>query len=139
MKLRKSLKPKRWRKFLKLRMKRLKRSLKRKRNLASGIGIRIRMSLLKKLKKLRMKRLKRSLKRKRNPTSGAGTRTRMKMQKMFLPTARQKEEYSHLYVKKPFRKNTLKTFCLNLKWNSCRVTLQWRSQQRLWKTSRKTL
>ena len=91
------------------------------------------------LKKLRMKRLKRNLKRKRNPTSGAGTRTRMKMKRTFLPTARQKAEYSHLYVKKPFRKNTLKTFSLNLKWNSCRVTLQWRSQQRLWKTSRKTL
>ena len=61
----------------------------------------------------------------KNPTSGVGTKN---PRKTFPLMVKPVGEYSPLFVKKPFRKNMLKTFYLNLKWNSCKEMLLWRLQ-----------
>ena len=104
----------------------LKKKLKRRRNLTSGAEARMRMNLLK-------RKLKTKLKRRRNLTSGAETKIKMNLIKISLPTVKPKEEYSHLFVKKPSRKNTLMTFSLNWKWNCFREMLQWKFQPKLLK------
>ena len=122
----------------------LKKRLKRRRNLASGAGLRMSLTM-----KRMLMNLKKRLKRRKSPISGAGLKislmmkipkTKKKMillkrkshisgaglkisliRKTFLQMVKLLEVYSHLSAKILFLKNTLKIFYGSLKWSSCRV------------------